>query len=98
MAMTAGTSVSRDKHDSTQWQVEVFLTPAGSDKFAQFTKENLGKRIAIYFDDRYEMAPQVRAVVTDGQDKGQSIEWVRDSAGRVQWVRVTGRIARRDGT
>ena len=34
-----------------------------------------------------------RAVVTDGNDKGQSIEFVRDASGRVNWVRVTGRVA-----
>jgi CubicO group peptidase (beta-lactamase class C family) len=36
-----------------------------------------------------------RAVVMDGADRGQSIEFVRDAAGVVQWVRVVGRIARR---
>jgi CubicO group peptidase (beta-lactamase class C family) len=34
-----------------------------------------------------------RVVVTDGPDKGQSIEFVRDAAGRVNWVRVVGRVA-----
>ncbi|HEX8031762.1 MAG TPA: serine hydrolase domain-containing protein [Vicinamibacterales bacterium] len=34
-----------------------------------------------------------RAVVTDGNDRGQSIEFVRDSAGKVNWVRVVGRVA-----
>ncbi len=34
-----------------------------------------------------------RAVVTDGNDKGQSIEFVRDAAGIVKWVRVVGRVA-----
>lgn len=34
-----------------------------------------------------------RAVVTDGADRGQSIEFVRAADGRVNWVRVTGRIA-----
>jgi hypothetical protein len=34
-----------------------------------------------------------RAVVTAGADVGQSVEFVRDAAGRVQWVRVTGRVA-----
>jgi CubicO group peptidase (beta-lactamase class C family) len=34
-----------------------------------------------------------RAVVTDGSDKGQSIEFIRDAGGRVQWIRVVGRIA-----
>lgn len=34
-----------------------------------------------------------RAVITDGADKAQSIEFVRDAAGAVKWVRVVGRVA-----
>jgi len=34
-----------------------------------------------------------RVVVTDGPDSGQSIEFVRDDAGRVNWIRVVGRVA-----
>ena len=38
-----------------------------------------------------------RAVVTDGNDKGQTIEFVRDKDGQVTWVRVVGRVAVRAG-
>ena len=34
-----------------------------------------------------------RVVVTDGPDRGQSIEFVRDDGGRVHWIRVVGRVA-----
>lgn len=34
-----------------------------------------------------------RLVVTEGQDRGQSIEFVREDAGRVNWIRVVGRVA-----
>jgi CubicO group peptidase (beta-lactamase class C family) len=34
-----------------------------------------------------------RLVVTDGPDRGQSIEFVRDDHGRVNWIRVVGRVA-----
>jgi CubicO group peptidase (beta-lactamase class C family) len=34
-----------------------------------------------------------RVVVLDGQDQGQSIEFIRDDAGRVNWIRVVGRVA-----
>lgn len=37
-----------------------------------------------------------RAIVTDGNDRGQSIEFVRDSAGSVKWIRVVGRVAVRE--
>jgi CubicO group peptidase (beta-lactamase class C family) len=34
-----------------------------------------------------------RAVITDGNDRGQSVEFIRDAGGRVMWVRVVGRVA-----
>jgi CubicO group peptidase (beta-lactamase class C family) len=34
-----------------------------------------------------------RAVVTDGPERDQTIEFVRDANGRVNWVRVVGRVA-----
>ena len=34
-----------------------------------------------------------RAVVTEGSDRGQTVEFVRDAAGQVTWVRVVGRVA-----
>jgi CubicO group peptidase (beta-lactamase class C family) len=34
-----------------------------------------------------------RAVITEGDDRGQSIEFVRDANGRVAWIRVVGRVA-----
>jgi CubicO group peptidase (beta-lactamase class C family) len=34
-----------------------------------------------------------RLVITDGLDRGQSIEFVRDDGGRVNWIRVVGRVA-----
>ena len=36
-----------------------------------------------------------RAVITDGNDRGQSIEFIRDTNGAVKWVRVVGRVALR---
>jgi hypothetical protein len=37
-----------------------------------------------------------RAVVTSGPEQHASIEFIRAADGTVQWVRVTGRIARRE--
>ncbi|OGU01935.1 MAG: hypothetical protein A2W29_01220 [Gemmatimonadetes bacterium RBG_16_66_8] len=37
-----------------------------------------------------------RVVVMDGDERGQSIEFVRDAGGRVNWVRVVGRVAVRE--
>lgn len=34
-----------------------------------------------------------RAVITGGNDQGQSIEFIRDQTGKVNWIRVVGRVA-----
>ena len=34
-----------------------------------------------------------QTMVTDGPDRGQSIEFVRDDAGKVSWIRFVGRVA-----
>jgi len=34
-----------------------------------------------------------RLVIIDGPDRGQSIEFVRDEGGRVNWIRIVGRVA-----
>jgi CubicO group peptidase (beta-lactamase class C family) len=47
-----------------------------------------GYAVAFYGPDR--------VVVLDGADRGQSIEFVRDDGGRVKWIRVVGRVARRE--
>jgi CubicO group peptidase (beta-lactamase class C family) len=36
-----------------------------------------------------------QAVVTSGPEEGASIEFIRNASGTVEWIRVTGRIARR---
>ncbi|HKB13791.1 MAG TPA: serine hydrolase domain-containing protein [Vicinamibacterales bacterium] len=38
-----------------------------------------------------------RAVVTSGPEQQASIEFLRDQSGAVNWVRITGRIAKRTG-
>jgi CubicO group peptidase (beta-lactamase class C family) len=44
--------------------------------------------IAFYAPDR--------AVVTSGNQRGNPVEFIRDSAGAIRWVRVVGRIARKE--
>ena len=67
----------------------VVVRAEGGKLFVQ-DRPNIGKPgaempVAFYGPDR--------VVVLDGPEGGQSIEFVRDANGRVNWVRVVGRIA-----
>ena len=37
-----------------------------------------------------------RAVVTDGNNRGNPVEFIRDRSGQVRWIRSVGRIARKE--
>ena len=47
-----------------------------------------GNTIGFYAPDR--------AIVTSGTPRGNPIEFIRNAQGTVGWVRVVGRIARKD--
>ena len=43
-----------------------------------------------------KIQPGDRVVITEGNERGQSIEFIRDGTGTVKWVRVVGRVAVRN--
>ncbi|MGN0249736.1 MAG: protein translocase subunit SecD [Oliverpabstia sp.] len=50
-----------------KYVVSLTLTKDGTDKFAEATKANLNKRIAIVYDGETISAPTVQAVISDGK-------------------------------
>ncbi len=48
-------------------QVKLLLTPAGTKKLAELTKNNLGRQLAILVNDRPVSAPIIQASVRSGQ-------------------------------
>ena len=55
----------------THWEdrpaVDVILTEAGKEKFAEFTGANIGKRAAILVDGKLVTAPIIRAPILQGR-------------------------------
>lgn len=49
------------------WQVNFELTGQGADRFAEITRDRVGKQVAIILDQRVESAPTVQQEITGGQ-------------------------------
>ncbi|MCL4397700.1 protein translocase subunit SecD [Patescibacteria group bacterium] len=47
--------------------VQLAFNDQGTQKFAQITKENIGKRVAIFLDNQLLLAPTVQSVIPNGQ-------------------------------
>ena len=52
--------------NSGQWGVSIEFTAEGRKKFAQLTKEQTGKQLAIFFDDELISSPKIQEPITGG--------------------------------
>lgn len=56
-----------EQNGANQYVVQLTLTDEGSKTFAEITQANIGKRIAIIYDNAVASAPTVQAAITGGQ-------------------------------
>jgi len=59
--------LNTDPNTPGQALIAFELDQEGTDKFAQATKENIDKQIAIYLDEELLMNPTVKSEITDGK-------------------------------
>lgn len=64
---TATAKSGQDDMKNTEYTVELTLTKEGAEKFAEATRENVGKQIAIIYDGETISAPRVDQEITGGQ-------------------------------
>ena len=62
-----GGAFQSDKNSSREYAVSLTLTDEGKTKFADATKANVGKQIAIVYDNQILSAPKVNEAITGGQ-------------------------------
>jgi hypothetical protein len=49
------------------WEIEILFTPAGTRQFADVTRTNLGRQLAILFNGRVLSAPVIRSEIAGGK-------------------------------
>lgn len=64
---TAKEGIMEDAQKQRQYVVNMTLTSEGSETFAKVTSENVGKRIAIYYDGEMRSNPMVNGTITGGE-------------------------------
>lgn len=67
-------------------QVLLSFDDEGTKLFAEITKKNLGKKVAIFLDNELQMAPTVQAEITNGQaviTGGYTVKQAQDIAKRL---------------
>lgn len=75
-----------------EWGISLEFTKEGKEKFAQLTKEQVGKQLAIFFDNELITAPTIREPITGGfaQISGGSTGFTYDEAQQMAQVLSMG--------
>ncbi|MEF9916127.1 MAG: protein translocase subunit SecD [Lachnospiraceae bacterium] len=87
---TAAAKTSQDDMNNKQYIVELSLTKDGSQKFAEATKANVGKQIAIVYDDQIVSNPRVKQEITGGQAYIDGMASFEEAESLASTIRIGG--------
>ena len=83
-----GGAFQSDKNSSREYAVSLTLTDEGKTKFADATKANVGKQIAIVYDNQILSAPKVNEAITGGQAQITGMADVEEAQNLASYIRI----------
>ena len=83
-----GGAFQSDKNSSREYAVSLTLTDEGKTKFADATEANVGKQIAIVYDDQILSAPKVNEAITGGQAQITGMSSVEEAQNLASYIRI----------
>ena len=83
-----GGAFQSDKNSSREYAVSLTLTDEGKTKFAEATEANVGKQIAIVYDNQILSAPKVNEAITGGQAQITGMSDVEEAQNLASYIRI----------
>ena len=83
-----GGAFQSDKNSSREYAVSLTLTDEGKTKFADATEANVGKQIAIVYDNQILSAPKVNEAITGGQAQITGMSSVEEAQNLASYIRI----------
>lgn len=77
-----------EQNGANQYVVQLTLTDEGSKTFAEITQANIGKRIAIIYDNEVASAPTVQSAITGGQCEITGMQTFEDAENLASTIRI----------
>ena len=88
VADAQGGAFQDSKNSSKEYAVSLTLTKEGKKKFADATKKNVGKQIAIVYDNQILSAPKVNEAITGGQAQITGMADVEEAQNLASYIRI----------
>ena len=88
MADATGGAIQQQNSSSREYVVDLTLTDEGKTKFAEATQNNVGKQIAIIYDNGVLSAPRVNEAITGGKAQISGMESVERAQELASYIRI----------
>ena len=88
VANAEGGAYQSRQNSSRQYAVSLTLTDEGKTKFADATAANVGKQIAIVYDNQILSAPNVDEAITGGQAQITGMSGVEEAQNLASYIRI----------
>ncbi len=88
VADATGGAVQQQNSSSREYVVDLTLTDEGKTKFAEATAANVGKQIAIIYDNGVLSAPRVNEAITGGKAQISGMESVEKAQELASYIRI----------
>ncbi len=88
VADAQGGAYQKEDGSSREYAVSLKLTDEGKKKFAEATEANVGKQIAIIYDNAVLSAPTVQEAITGGQAEINGMEDVEEAQNLASYIRI----------
>lgn len=88
VADAEGGAISNQTTGAREYIVSLTLTEEGKQKFADATTANVGKQIAIIYDDRVVSAPRVNEAITGGKAQISGMSDLEEAQNLASYIRI----------
>ncbi len=88
VADAEGGAIQTSASSAREYVVSLTMTDEGKEKFAQATEDNVGKQIAIVYDDAILSAPTVNEAITGGQAQIDGMSSVEEAQNLASYIRI----------
>ena len=88
VADATGGAIQQQNSSSREYVVDLTLTDEGKTKFAEATQKNVGKQIAIIYDNGVLSAPRVNEAITGGKAQISGMESVERAQELASYIRI----------
>ena len=88
VADAQGGAYQSSQNSTRQYAVSLTLTDEGKTKFAEATAANVGKQIAIVYDNQVLSAPNVNEAITGGQAQITGMSGVEEAQNLTSYIRI----------